>query len=397
MPRRHPSGRSTPRQSDRAPEHRPGRFRRRLLAILVGFGAAFLLAEAGVRVFRIEAPRRVSKLSLIDRTTERKVYYDCYASNPSGEFRALPDVSRGRWTLVNNMLPPAELPLSSLRETPWCIEYEISPSGLRGPEPTPRAEPGILRIGLVGDSFVFGEGVPIEKTLGAQIPSLVGPGREILNLGWSGLDTRGELARLEAGVRAFQFDRAIVVWIANDIEASDELRAEQDYINDLIQVRDQYLDGRESRAWFAGPSRFVRFVGSSWDRRHVTEKTIAWYRDLYDPARNAPNLERLAESFRRMARIQGCRVVLALYPLLDGLDGEYPLRGVHERVARMAREAGLTVLDLAPAFAGRDSESLWAHPCDHHPNGTAHAIAAGALVEGLAREAPGFLEAGNAR
>jgi hypothetical protein len=57
----------------------------------------------------------------------------------------------------------------------------------------------------------------------------------------------------------------------------------------------------------------------------------------------------------------------------------------------MARSAGLEVIDLAPAFAGRRTESLWVHPSDHHPNGSAHALAARALVEGLRGSANGFL------
>jgi hypothetical protein len=52
---------------------------------------------------------------------------------------------------------------------------------------------------------------------------------------------------------------------------------------------------------------------------------------------------------------------------------------------------GLPVLDLAPAFAGQRTEDLWVHPCDHHPNGRAHAIAGRALADWLQRGVPGFL------
>jgi hypothetical protein len=83
-------------------------------------------------------------------------------------------------------------------------------------------------------------------------------------------------------------------------------------------------------------------------------------------------------------------VVLALYPLLEGFEEVYPLQAVHDSVAAMARSAGLDVIDLAPAFAGRSTRSLWVHPSDHHPNGSAHAIATRALLEGLHR-IDGFL------
>jgi hypothetical protein len=57
----------------------------------------------------------------------------------------------------------------------------------------------------------------------------------------------------------------------------------------------------------------------------------------------------------------------------------------------MARDAGIPVLDLAPAFAGMDTESLRVHPTDHHPNGKAHAIAARAIADWVMEELPGFL------
>jgi hypothetical protein len=56
----------------------------------------------------------------------------------------------------------------------------------------------------------------------------------------------------------------------------------------------------------------------------------------------------------------------------------------------MAEGAGLRVLDLAPTFAGRPTASLWVHPCDHHPNGGAHAIAARAIAAWLEHDAPEF-------
>jgi hypothetical protein len=45
----------------------------------------------------------------------------------------------------------------------------------------------------------------------------------------------------------------------------------------------------------------------------------------------------------------------------------------------------LPVLDLAPHFAGRPTESLWVHTTDHHPNGIAHGMAARAIAHWLGR------------
>jgi hypothetical protein len=364
---------------------------RRVGAVLLGLGAAFVLAEIGLRVSDWQPPSSRSKLSLIDRNPTRRVWFDCYATNPAGEFRALPDVSKGTWTLVNNMLPPEELQLASLERTPWCVEYKLSSQGLRDVERAPRAAAGVVRIALVGDSFVFGEGVPVERALPAQLQMRLGASREVLNLGWSGDDTQREIARLEGAIDAFHLERAIIVFIANDIEMTPELQREQDYIHDLVQIRDRSAEAHRARLPWLGWSHVLRLLAASWDMRHVKERTIRWYRDLYDPARNAAGLERFAAALRKLAHLKGCRAALVLYPLLEGLESGYPLHEVHEHVAAMARDAGLSVLDLAPAFAGEDASHLWVHPSDHHPDGRAHSIAARAIGDWLERDLPDFL------
>jgi hypothetical protein len=80
-----------------------------------------------------------------------------------------------------------------------------------------------------------------------------------------------------------------------------------------------------------------------------------------------------------------------VYPLLEQLESSYPLAPVHEAILARAERAGLPALDLAPVFAGQNSSHLWVHETDHHPNGTAHARAADAIVDWLRREHPGFL------
>src|SRR5205823_4119392 len=75
-----------------------------------------------------------------------------------------PDVSRGQWTLTRLLIPTVELPMTSLAETPWCVEYRVETPPIRGPAPTDVPAPGVTRIAGIGDSFAMGEGVPYEKT-----------------------------------------------------------------------------------------------------------------------------------------------------------------------------------------------------------------------------------------
>lgn len=84
-----------------------------------------------------------------------------------------------------------------------------------------------------------------------------------------------------------------------------------------------------------------------------------------------------------------------MYPLMCGLENGYPLQPVHETVGRMARAAGLPVLDLAPIFRGKRTSEMQVHPTDHHPNGKAHHLAAKTIVAWLRSDVRGFLEKGD--
>ncbi len=363
----------------------------RALAIAYGLVLAVAALEVAFWLLAVEPPKLRTKRLLTDQAAPR-VAYHCYDSNPSREFRKLPDTATGRWRLRSYMLPPRDLPLFRLRETPWCVEYRKTPEMLRDREYEGPPAPGVLRIAMVGDSFAYGEGVPIERTLFRQLEERLGKGFEVLNLARPALDTRGELAMLRKLAGRFHLRRAIVVFVPNDVELSATLARRQAYINDLINIRDEYLTSRERRAWYTGHLRVLRFVGSELEMRRIERATVEWYLDAYDARHNAKNLAALAGYFRALAALGDCRVVLVLYPLMHGLESDYPLSAIHARVAAMGREAGLPVLDLATAFARQATRSLQVHPTDHHPNGTAHRIAAETIADWLRRDVPEFLQ-----
>ena len=358
----------------------------------MGLVVALLLVEAAMWVLRIEPERIRTKRLLINADTKPMLSYACYSSNPHGELRELPDTSQGKWVLINNMMQIAEVPLDRLPETPWCVEYRMSQMGIRDREYDVTPPAGVVRIPVFGDSFVLGEGVPIEKTLTRQTLRVLGPTKfELMNMGSSGWNTHRELQSLEMAVPHFRAKRAIVVFTANDVEITPELESRQEYINDLINIRDEHLDKHEEQAWYNGPSKLVRFVGSSLEMRRIGNETIQWYKDMYDERYNQANLVRFTSFLHRMGSRTDCEVAFVLYPLMEGLEGGYPLAEVHAKVAQMAKTAGMPVLDLAPAFEGQSTRDLWVHESDHHPNGKGHAIAAKALAEWL-RTLPGFLD-----
>lgn len=363
------------------------------LSCLVGL----FITEITLRLFDIKPQPILSKRELRPVSEKRRriaKYYHCFPTDPHGDFLPAPDVTEGSWQLHDIMLTPQQLPLSKLAETPWCVEY-VYWNGivkLRDWKPSLRTRRGLKPIVLIGDSFVRGVGVPKEKTLSSQLERLLDtPKLSVINAGLPGADLSEQLQTLRNAIEKLRPSLALVVFIANDIYLGDELRQRQTYINDLILLRDQYLADHQSGAWYTGNLRMVQIIGSFLEMRKITKKTLGWYLDSYESRYNAEGLERLAADLATLAKIPECPVGLVLYPLLVNFEHGYPLASVHATVAQLALDAGLPVLDLAPVFAGMNTESLWVHPTDHHPNGEAHAIAARAVADWLRNDFPHLL------
>lgn len=364
----------------------------RAFAVVIGLLFGFGLAEAGLRLFGQNLFRLGSKTYLVSQSDN--VDFHCYPDNHSGDLKPVPDGSQGSWRLYDSSLPPNELPLTDLEKTPWCVEYRMSPQKLRDRVYPPTPPPGVVRVLGIGDSFAMGVGVPVERSLFRQLNALTGMDVEIVNAARSGSYAMHEYAQVNQLTEPLNCDRVLVVFIPNDISPNEAQIKQESLINDLVNVRESYLDTHIETGWLTQHSRLFELVHRWWESRKIHEKTINWYLDCYDEQQNPAGTAMLKEIFKRYSELPNAEVALVLYPMMEGLDGAYPLASIHRQVKEYATEAGLPVLDLAPAFAGQNPSELWVHPCDHHPNSRAHKIAAEAIYNWLTTDLPWFLEPG---
>ena len=246
----------------------------------------------------------------------------------------------------------------------------VNAKGLRGEE-RPFAKPeGVRRIALLGDSFTVGVGVKDEHTLPAQLELRLReryPNLEILNFGESGSGTVAQVELLERYALRFAPDAVILVFFLNDVG----LRGTIDYLSEPVFFRRVRSVSRLANALVQGV-----------DRRILHRSMLRAYHEAYLPP--SPGWAQTRHALLRaqkLARREGFALAVAIYPVLVGLDGDYPFGDIHAAVGEFCGSAEIPVIDLLPVFAGQSDEKLWVHRTDQHPNEIAQGLAADALAD----------------
>jgi hypothetical protein len=273
----------------------------------------------------------------------------------------------GSSLLALNVVDAAGVALFGARTVPAAGVFPF-----RRPVDLARIEPDA--VVLVGDSFVWGEGVE-EKQAFAHLLGVDRP--HVYNLGLSGTGLPEYVAVLK---QVPARDTAIVCFYMNDMAVREPplMRVRQALVatgkssffarlaSDLVGLR-MYPDAAE----------YERAVIADYDPR---DPTFAARWDL-----TASLVRAAATAAKRDARHKPIFVIL---PLMVEY-ARYPLRDAHAKLASVAAENGFEVLDMLPIFAKAfpHGEAYKVGPNDNHFNAEVHAKVAEVLRAALAKSA----------
>jgi hypothetical protein len=293
--------------------------------------------------------------------------------------------------------------LSGWRGRPaHTIRYSVNVEGHRGALVSHPKPDGEYRIVVIGDSFVFGSLVDDDETFPFQLErALDDPRVRVVNLGVPGFQIRQTLATLELRVPSFEPDLVLMNLFLNDAMPTpmtfDERVEETDAPPESSALRWVKRLGLTGGAWDAGELTPAQRWSQALRHRSALADLFAdrLYRRLFASHNLSAHVHRWRPEGEGWARIlaaldraaalsdeRGFELHVSFYPMLIALD-DYPLAGVHERLAAACAERGVVFHDLLEPLAGRDAQTLWAHERDHHPNARCNALVAEHLARSL--------------
>ena len=248
----------------------------------------------------------------------------------------------------------------------------------------------VYRIALVGDSFAFGQGLPVEERFGELIEAELNravPGKyEVLNFSNPGQATVSEIRVIEADVLPLKPDFILVQWLPNDFK--DRTRPPVPLPPRLVSNPGlhRYLQAC-SALYFLLNSQYRAIIARTGSDR------FDYTADMMQPFQEPDSAEARAAAQPMVDLLQqlndsGTSYALVLHPLLQpNLGANYRLAPMHEMVMKLCREAGARCLDLAPAFRSLgpdfDYTTLWVNRFDAHPGARANRLVADYILQEL--------------
>lgn len=276
------------------------------------------------------------------------------------------------------------------------VKVRINQYGLREREEILETKPpGQRRVVCIGDSLVFGWGVPEEATWVRLVENELRKSDDALrtvNCGGTMAVCADEYAiALEKRFGAFGPDVVVVALGLNDLVGSNTLAlfapgdASHGGLSDVLNGRAKRtaLDLDPSRDWVKELLALPKAEGEAGGLYDPTDRPFEamWSQGVPQASMRA---------MKAWCEAHGAGFVVTLWPFLQGLGPgrQYVFQRLHELVAESCRTDGITLVDVLPLLRDHPQEDLWVTPADMHPNPTAHRLAAPTIAAAVQAALP---------
>lgn len=224
-----------------------------------------------------------------------------------------------------------------------------------------------LRIAVLGDSFLWGVGVPDSVIWTRKLEKLFredGIRCEVFNWGKSGWSTADEFHFLREHGAQFQFDLLVFAYVVNDpvLDSSTHFN--------FITIGGAFdrIVLRTVAVIFPNVVAFTTDAMNNIASRYFGMGYVPWLDGIYSPG-NLSAYSQLIHDIRTYCEDRGMPVLFVLTPENHNMM----LKQHFDKVIPIFRKENIPHVDLYPAvqqeLGHRTNRSLWGNPGDGHPGG----------------------------
>lgn len=233
---------------------------------------------------------------------------------------------------------------------------------------------GVYRIAFMGDSFTYGWGI---KDASARFTDILqrrfdkrGSERvEVMNVAWWAWDTREELRAAQYMIEDYDVDEIVLCYLPNDI---DQLLPTDEY-DARTPPRSTYVN---TDASFLLDYLYYNIVA-----RQTTgvQSACDWLWDGYTDPEVWGRQQQVLTNLIDLCRDNKVKIRVALLPLIKSWGERFDPVKLQAQLQEFFVGFDVPVVDLLPAIADYDPDTLIVNHHDPHPNERAHALLAAGI------------------
>jgi len=266
------------------------------------------------------------------------------------------------------------------------ILYCINSDGFRDRDFSINKPQDTIRIVMLGDSFTFGDGLPIEHTIAKQLECILNENNknnqyEVMNFGISGYNTMSEVIFFEQKALKYKPDIVFIMYFLNDPDKTTINFSLGNYGLEVCLFLKDYFSGKIIDKKLI--LQVKNFLGSK-----LVEKKLKAIHDnnsdlntYYHFIHNIPFYwDDVKDSFKKLRKLcdkNNIKTTIAVIPELNVSSlSEYDYADIHSLVLNEASTNGFNTIDILPFFENLDINSLKLSKFDHHTSAFGNRIIA---------------------
>jgi len=227
-----------------------------------------------------------------------------------------------------------------------------NPHGFTDVPRNKKKQPGTYRIAVLGDSFIWGDGLPYEKVWSHKLEKMLlekYDSIEVMHWGINGWSTKNQLMFLDTAGMQYDFDLLILGWVNNDPDMGDYTHMNYNY-NITFRLFYKIFPSLAEKVL----GNMFRISYQNWINKLYSEKNLLKY-------------ELVLDSLRMKATSKGADFFCVLTPSCIGAH----CHAEYVKIKPLIKKLNIDMIDVYDAceskFSGYPPEALMANPENHHP------------------------------